>query len=75
MSEAVIINQGRPFAWADTKAGNGETVHFGWWVMDDGKSIHEIGTGKITRDKRYLEAIDADDLPYAYVNDGGGPPY
>ena len=72
MSKAVIIFQGRPFAYTDTEASNGSAVSFGWTKTDD--AIVEIGRGKISRSQKNLAAIDRYDLDYAHVNFGGGKP-
>ena len=72
MSKAVIIFQGRPFAYTDTEASNGDMVSFGWTKTDD--AVVEVGRGKVSRAKKNMAAIDREDLHYAHVNYGGGQP-
>ena len=72
---AVIIRNGVAMAQTKTAAGNGERVHYGWDTINNGKAIHEIGTGKISRAKKWLdddELMEA--LGSAHVNYGGGEP-
>lgn len=68
---AYLIRGGRVAAIARTSAKSGETVCYGFTVLD--KCIHQVGRATVSRAKKwehyYLACEDR-----AFVNYGGGAP-
>lgn len=76
-TEAVLIRAGRVVARTTTAARAGDVVNYGWARCAGGSAIHEVGTAKVSRARKYL--LDNDlmlslDDKEAFVNNGGGAP-
>lgn len=76
-SRAVIIENGRAVALADTRAANGKMVSYGYAISE--AALLEVGRGNISRSSKYLRDENLmyflSEKPTVLVNDGGGEVY